>query len=51
MRSGKEYSEAERERAAREKGRTIPHYAGKVAKVLTRPGKKGRSTPSKRASK
>jgi hypothetical protein len=51
MSSSKNYREAEREQEARERGRTIPHYAGKVAKELTRPGKKGRSTPSKRASK
>jgi hypothetical protein len=45
----REYEAAERERIAREEGRTIPHYAGKVAKKLTTRRKQGHSTPSKRA--
>ena len=51
MSNSKNYHEAEREQEARERGRTIPHYAGKVAKKLATPRKKGTSTPSKRATK
>jgi hypothetical protein len=51
MATKRENEEAERERAARERGRTIPHYAGKVAKKLVTPGKKRRSTPSKKAGR
>jgi hypothetical protein len=41
--------EAEREQAARERGRSIPHYAGKVTKELAKPRKKRAGpTPSKR---
>ena len=51
MASSKNYREAEREQEARERGRTIPHYTGKVVKALATRGKKGSSTPSKRGSK
>ena len=47
----KEYKAAAEERLARERGRTIPYYTAKVAKKLTSPSKRGKSTPSKRAAK
>jgi hypothetical protein len=48
MPSKQDYEEAARERNARERGRTIPHYAGKVAKNLTTARKRGKSTPPKK---
>ena len=44
-----DYREAEREREAREQGRTIRHYARKVVKKITGPVRRGRSTPPKTA--
>jgi hypothetical protein len=47
--SSRDRAEAEREREAREKGRSIPHYTAKVAKQLSSRGKRGKATPSKKA--
>jgi len=43
-----DYENAAREREAREKGKSLPHYARKVAKRLVSPRKRGKSTPSKK---
>jgi hypothetical protein len=51
MGNRREYEVAEAERTAREQGRTIPHYTGKVAKKLSKPAKGGKLTPPKRAAK
>ena len=45
----KEYKAANEERLARERGRTLPHYSGKVAKKLASGARRGKVTPSKRA--
>jgi hypothetical protein len=46
----KEYKAAAEERVAREHGRTLPHYSGKVAKKLASAPKRGKVTPPKRAA-
>lgn len=49
MPSKRDYEIAAREQAARERGRTIPHYTRKVVKRLAQPATPSASTPSKRA--
>lgn len=51
MSTNRDYKAAEKERLALERGRTIPHYAGKLARTLSTRRKKGVFTPSKRAPK
>ncbi|MGZ8898641.1 MAG: hypothetical protein ACXW3Z_00975 [Limisphaerales bacterium] len=47
----RDYDAAKREQAAREAGRTLSHYAGKVAKKLSTPAKRSGTTPSKKAGR
>jgi hypothetical protein len=46
----KDYEAAIEERLARERGRSLPHYTGKVAKKLVSPPKPRKVTPPKRAA-
>lgn len=43
------YKSARKEQEAREKGRSIRHYARKVTEQLVTPGESGALTPSKKA--
>jgi hypothetical protein len=49
--ASKDEKAAAEERRARERGKTLPHYTGKVARKLVSPPKRGKVTPSKRATK
>lgn len=49
--NNKDYEEARKEQAAREKGRSIPHYAKKVTEEFMTPASHGKLTPSKKARK
>jgi hypothetical protein len=49
--NNKAYKEARKEQEAREKGRSIPHYAKKVTEEFMTPASHGKLTPSKKAGK
>jgi len=49
--STKDKKAAAEKRRARERGKTLPYYTGKVARKLVSPPKRGKVTPSKRATK
>jgi len=51
MPAKRDFQAAEKERLARERGRTIPYYTRQVAKKLASAPKRGKVTPSKRAAK
>jgi hypothetical protein len=42
------YREARKERAARERGKSIPHYTRKVTREMLSRGHRGKVTPSKK---
>ncbi|HTG44397.1 MAG TPA: hypothetical protein VK633_07675 [Verrucomicrobiae bacterium] len=42
------YASAQKEQAARERGKALPHYAAKVAREMGSKPKTGKVTPSKR---
>jgi len=48
--SPRDYRAARQEQLARERGKSLPHYARKVARIIATPARRGKVARSKKAS-